>query len=479
MSSSTASRGTIALVLTQGTYFVLGYLVVVVLARELGPAAYGTYGVIMSILVWAEQSAKRSVPSAAAKLIAERSDAIGEVGKASLILNLVIHSILLVLLWLMAPWLASWFGIENGTFLFRLAALDLPLYGIYTALQGIYQGQRRFFRLGFSDITYALAKVLGVGLIVQLGVSIEAALIVNLAASVVGIGFLFARCGLRRTSGWRADVPVILAIAAPMALYSVGNLLSSSLDVWLLKMMSTAEQAMTVGVYVAALNIARVPGFALSTISQVLLPSVSSAVATENRTLVRHYINQALRFFLIVYLPVVLVLWAAPEALMQLIYSSKYAGGGGILAVLVVAHGFWALQAILASVLVAAGKARTLGLVMAFLALAAVPVLAGLIHLAGATGAAVATGLVALGAIVVFVGLLWRQFGAIVRLPNMARIAGAGVVMAVASALVSAAGGGVIVATGAGLLAYGGALIALGEIKVDDFATVLPRLSAK
>lgn len=479
MSSSTASRGTIALVLTQGTYFVLGYLVVVVLARELGPAAYGIYGVIMSVLVWAEQSAKRSVPSAAAKLIAERSDAVGEIGQASLILNLAIHSILFVLLWLMAPWLARWFGIENGTFLFRLAALDLPLYGIYTALQGIYQGRRQFFRLGFSDITYALAKVVGVGLMIWLGVSIEAALIVNIASSVAGIGFLLAGTGLRRTSGWRADVPVILSIAAPMALYSVANLLTSSLDVWLLKMMSDADQAMMVGVYVAALNIARVPGFALSTISQVLLPSVSSAVATENLTLVRHYINQAVRFFLIVYLPAGLVLVAEPEALMQLIYSSRYAGGGEILAILVIVHGFWALQAILAAVLVAAGKARTLGLVMALLALAAVPVLAGLIHLAGAIGAAVASGLVALGAIVVFLGLLWRQFGAIVRIQNMARIVGAGIVMAVVSALVSAADGGVIGATGAGLLGYAGTLIVFGEIKIDDFATLLPRLSAK
>ena len=60
-----AAQGTIALVLSQGCYFFLGYLVVVVLARSFGPAAYGAYGVIMAVLVWLEQSARMAVPSAA------------------------------------------------------------------------------------------------------------------------------------------------------------------------------------------------------------------------------------------------------------------------------------------------------------------------------------------------------------------------------------------------------------------------------
>jgi O-antigen/teichoic acid export membrane protein len=479
VSSSTASRGTIALVFTQGMYFVLGYLVVVLLARELGPAAYGTYGVIMSVLVWLEQSAKRSVPWAAAKLISEQVDALDAVGKASLILNLVLHTVLLLLFWLMAPWLEVWFGIDNGTYLFRLAALDLPFYGIYTALQGIYQGQRRFFRLGVSDVAYVLAKVIGVIAIVELGISVESALIVNIASSVVGIVFLLTRFSLRWTVRWRGQIPAMLPIAAPMALYSVSNLLCSSLDVWLLKAVSGAAAAATVGIYLAALNIARVPGFALSTISQVLLPSVSNAVAIQNSELVRHYINQALRFFLILYLPTCLMLAAAPGALMKLVYSSRYAGGDAILVILVIAHGFWAIQAILAAVLVAAGRAWIVGVVTAVSVLASVPLLVGLIRVAGATGAAVASGLIALGIIVVFVWLLAQQLGAIVRGQNMARIAGAGVAMALVSVLSSMAGGGVFVATAAGLLAYGGTLIALGEVRAHDFGTLLPRTSVK
>jgi O-antigen/teichoic acid export membrane protein len=475
--SRTAARGTVALVLTQGLYFTLGYLAVVLLAREMGPAAYGAYGVIMSVLVWLEQSARRVVPAAAAKLIAEKPAALGNIAQSSVLLNLVLHAPLFAALWLTAPWLEVWFHIENGTYLFRLAALDLPLYGIYTALQGIYQGQRRFYRLGLSDLTYALAKLLGIILIVWLGVSIEAALIVNIAASVVGIAFLFTRTVFARSANLGVHTPIILAMAAPLVLYSVASELA--LDIWILKAITPPTEAATIGIYVAALNIARVPGFALSTIARVLLPSVAMAVATNDSTLVRHYMNQAIRFFLIFYLPVCFVLFASPEALMQFVYSSSYAGGADILVVLVIAHGLWAIQEILVSALIAVGQVRSLGIAKAITVAFSVPVLAGLVYTAGGLGAAVGSGLVALANVVAFGLLLRRQFEAIVRLQNMGRIAVAAGTMPLVSALSATLGGGIIVSCAVGLVAYAGALILLSEVSAADLVALRSRTPAK
>ena len=477
MSSSTASRGTIALVFTQGMYFVLGYFVVVLLARELGPAAYGTYGVIMSVLVWLEQSARRAVPSAATKLIAEKPGALGEIAATSLALNLLLHAALFAALWLMAPWLETWFQIENGTYLFRLAALDLPLYGIYTALQGIYQGQLRFYRLGLSDVIYASAKLLGVMLIVWLGVSIEAALIVNVATTVVELAFLFTRTVIVRSAKLRLHAPAILALAAPLVLYSIANELA--IDVWLLKAFTPTTEAAVVGIYVAALNIARVPSFALATIARVLLPSVARAVATNDSDLVRHYVTQALRFFLILYLPICLVLFAAPDTLMQLIYSRSYSGGGHILVLLLIAQGLVGIAEILASALIAAGQVRGLGIARMISVALGVQFLVGLVSTAGGLGAAVGSGLIALANVVAFCLLLRRQFAPIVRGQNMARIAAAGVAMALVNLLSFAAGGGMVVATAAALLVYGGTLIALKEVRPHDFGTLLPWASVR
>ena len=49
-----AARGTMQLLVGRGLFMVSGYLITVILARGLGPAAYGVYGVVMSLLLWIE-----------------------------------------------------------------------------------------------------------------------------------------------------------------------------------------------------------------------------------------------------------------------------------------------------------------------------------------------------------------------------------------------------------------------------------------
>ena len=207
---------------------------------------------------------------------------------------------------LASGWLRPWSPQRSGSggaFLFRLAALDLPLFGAYTALQAIHQGHQRFFRLGGSGIVYALTKFAGAWVIIQLGVSIERALIVNVLTTVAGVAFLLTRLSGRGEANWRTAVRPILTMAGPMAVYSLFLMMAGNLNLWLLQLVRPAETAMT-GVYLAALNIARVPGFGLVAVAAVILPSISRAVADEDRELVRRYIYQALRFFLLLYLPV-------------------------------------------------------------------------------------------------------------------------------------------------------------------------------
>ena len=121
-----AARGAAVLVFSQGCYLTLGYFAVVCLAREFGLAAYGAYGVIISVLVWLEESGRTAIPTATAKLVAERTTGSAALEGTAVILNLALYVLLFGLLWILAPWLSSWFGIANGALLFRIAAIDLP-----------------------------------------------------------------------------------------------------------------------------------------------------------------------------------------------------------------------------------------------------------------------------------------------------------------------------------------------------------------
>ena len=471
--NTTAARGTVALVLSKGLYFVLGYLAVVLLARELGPSSYGVYGVVMSVLVWLEQSGRSTIPSAATKLLAETPHGREELEKSALALNIGLHLVFFVLLWSAAPWLAAWFGITNGTFLFRLAAVDLPFFGVYTALQATHQGHHRFFRLGLAQVAYALAKLVGVLLIIRLGISLQQALLVNISASVVGVLLLLPGTGLQAEGRWLVRISPIVAIAVPMGLYSISLHLVGSLDLWTLEALSPGSEAAMVGVFVAALNIARVPGFALSTVSVVLLPSVSRAVAIGDVSLVKRYLNQALRFFCLLYLPVCLVLMARPEELMQWVYSGKFAGGGLLLSLLLVSQGFWAVHAILGSALLAAGRARQLTTLMSLSIIPALSVFVIFVYLWGSRGAAVASVVVPCCCILLFGLLLRQQFGGFLYGRSMSNIGLAGVLMFLTYALFPQAEGMFIPSLVMGVVVYVVTLVLSDEITPQDFAAFL------
>ena len=98
-----AARGTAVLVLSQSCMLVLGYLTVVILAREFGPVTYGAYGVIMSVLVWLEESGRNAIPTATTKLVAEATDGSAELEHSALVVNVGVYGILFILLWVAAP----------------------------------------------------------------------------------------------------------------------------------------------------------------------------------------------------------------------------------------------------------------------------------------------------------------------------------------------------------------------------------------
>jgi O-antigen/teichoic acid export membrane protein len=460
---------------SQGCFFVLGYLTVVLLARELGPEQYATYGVILSVLLWMEVAGKRPFVSAAAKLLAESSHDQQALEKTAVFLNLSLFGIFFLLLWIGAPWLASWFGIANGTFLFRLAAIDLPLFGIFTALEAIHQGHHRFLRLSLSKIAYAAAKLGGVLAIVYLGISVEKALLANAFATVGGIVVLLSGIHLRRGNEWWTCVSPIVALAIPMSVYSF----FPPLNLWTLQIMSSPAEAATVGVFFAALNIARVPASTLSSMTVVLMPSIARAVAQKDLTLARRYINQALRVFVIVYLPTCLVLMGRPDDLMQWVYSKDYSGGGTLLSLLVIGFGLDTVHALFTWTLIGEGRVKLVAVIMGFSLLPALFITVPLVYFWGALGAALSSVLTALFLLVVFGILIIRRFGSLMEKRSVLNIGAAGILMVFVDALLPRSDGIAIVLHLVSLGVFFGGLFLLREITWTDFTNFVLRQRGK
>ncbi len=481
LKDNTAARGTIALVLSRGGYFVLGYVAVVVLARELGPAAYGIYSVIMALLVWLEESGRYAVPSATAKLLAETSTPSEHRAfeHSALALNLSVHVFFFIALWLLAPWLARWFDIENGALLFRLAAIDLPLFGLYTAIQAIHQGHRHFMLLGVSQVAYAFAKLAGVLSLMVIGVSLHKALVINVLSTLVGCAFLLPKSGLRWHGPWWSKVSPLVAIAVPIGIYYFPLMLRSTLLLGTLRLLLPDSEQATIGILMAAVNIARVPAFALATVTVVILPSISRALARDDIALARQYLQQALRFFAILFLPACFVLVVESEALVLFIYSDAFAGGGLLLGLLVLSEGLYTMQAILGSVLHGAGEMRKAAVVIIVALIPYLGLLVGLTHIGGAVGAVWAAVVTPLLGIVVFGVMIRQRLGALLPLRRVAKLALAGGLMFGTEALLPPLEGWWMLLHGIGLAVYAVTLIACREVTWEDVQTILPTKRAE
>jgi O-antigen/teichoic acid export membrane protein len=260
----------------------------------------------------------------------------------------------------------------------------------------------------------------------------------------------------------------------PIGLYYFILLLRGSLIVWILQILTPNSASAVIGVFVAAFNIARVPSMLVATVTTVILPSVSKAVAFNNEPLARRYINQAMRFACIFYLPFCLVLMAQPEKLIQWIYSKDFSGGGVVLSLLVAGEGIHLIHAIFGSVLTAAGEARRGAvLTMATMVPAAI-MYTFLIHNWGAAGAALSNVLMGLIGNLILGVMVWKRFATLMSKRSALNITLAGCLMWLVFELSPRFDSVVIMPYVAGLAAYGVCLLLFQEITRQDLAVLVP-----
>jgi O-antigen/teichoic acid export membrane protein len=370
-----------------------GYIVAVLLARSFGPAAFGAYGVVYSVLMASEQILRLGVPQALTKLIAGSRDAdTSKLEATGFMLGLLINLAGFAVLWTIAPWLADWLPVENGTLLFRIAVLDIPFFGLYRVVVHILNGRRDFRTTGKVTCAYALIRTLGIIILVVTGsLSIEGALLVNVIASLVGLLLLLPRAGARAFQPTLIERSQIMSLALPILVTDIGIQCLLSVDLWLLSAFSTPLEAEVRGDYVAALSLARVPNILTFVLTSVLVPSIARALSTGDRDGAVRLVLGTTRLLTALLLPCGALIVANAGELMALFFSESYRPGAHYLALLILAQGLGftflgALQAILIGTGDAAVAARRIYVGLAI----AVALNLIMIPLYGATGAAIA-----------------------------------------------------------------------------------------
>ncbi len=362
----------------------------VILGRWLGRELYGVYGVIMSVLLPAELIGRLGIPQATSKLVAEVRNEQRAFEQTSITLTAVTFLALAAAFFCAAPLLARAYALENGAVLFRIAALDIPFYGMFFCLQHILNGQRRFASEGLGVSLYGVSKALGVVALLAIGVTIEGALIVNVLASVVGCAYFASRLSPKRFRPTLAEMRPILRLALPTSFFILGQQLLANLDLWFLKWIGE-EADQTIGLYVAAVKIASLPNLALFVTMAVLIPTISRAASAADDEMVRTLVRGATRLLVLVLLPTCVYLAVRSEALLALVYGPDFAAGAVFQALLVLRFGlFGVLLMTFCTVLIALGDPRRAALQVLALVPLGVVLSIVFIRWRGAEGAALA-----------------------------------------------------------------------------------------
>jgi O-antigen/teichoic acid export membrane protein len=388
-SARAASRGAALLFVGQFTLMLSSYVVVLALARSLGPEIYGVFGIVYSFLLSIELIGRLGLPQAVSKLIADKREGAPRLEATGLTLAAIVYAAIFVAFWLAAPLLGALFHVADGTRLFRIAALDIPFYGVYFMLNHILNGRRLFHLEALGIIVYGLSKAVGILILVQIGPSVAGALVVNVVGSILALAVVTASVGRAPFKATLADHAPIIRLAIPVSLIALGTQTLISIDLWVLNAVGAQVDEVSKGLYVAAGNVARIPNFVAFVMTAVLVPSIAAALAVDDHRMARAYLSGAMRFMAVVLVPACAVIAVDADEVLALLFSSEYRGGASLLVLLIFAQGLlYTTFMSLANVLIATGRAG----ISACLALAALVFATALsvvlVLAAGAPGAA-------------------------------------------------------------------------------------------
>jgi O-antigen/teichoic acid export membrane protein len=421
--------GTIRLFLAEALILPTGILTAAFLTRRLGPDDYGLFTIAAMMVVWIQTSITTFFSRPTFKLIAEAKD--WKPLAATLVrFHLIVSVAAACLLWLLSGSLGSLLQEPTLVTYLRLFAFDIPIFSLAHAHRNILIGIGAFRQRAWSSAGRWVARLLLIVLLVELGLSVQGAILGSIGASLIELAIVRFYVRPPLLSGIGIHLQGFWDYAWPLFFFSISVALFSKLDLLMLKMLGgTAGEA---GIYGAAQNLSIIPGIFAASFSPLLLSTLSRLISGGDVASAKVIASDAMRLATVL-LPFAAMTAGMAHEIVDLIFGPLYLQAAPLLSVLI----FGALAMVMISVatviLIAAGKPKwTLACAVPLLPLAVIGHVL-LIPLFGAMGAAlVTTFLTGLGALAAALSVyrLWRILPPLATLGRSSVICGAAFILA-------------------------------------------------
>ena len=427
-SSAGLVKGTLYLTIANICFFVSGYVIHFGLGRYLGPEEYGVFGVVLALMNVATLILVSGFPDAASKYIAQDTAQLGAIINASRKLQLVLSAVLFACYLGLATVIANLLRDSQLVPYIMISALAIPLYAVYNIYYAGYLNGLRLF--GQQAVTLTLSSITRVGVVFALvfaGLGVSGAILGYVTAALIGLVLAWIFLG----SVPQTHVPFrwtnLLSFGVPATIFSVALFLLMNVDLFAVKAIIDVDS--DTGYYTAAAAIAKIPYFVFAALPAVLLPTISRSTSSNDKSLTVQYIRQALRYTLMLVVPMTLLVSATSEDLVTLIYSAEYIAAATPLSILVIGLAFLTLFLILAYVAIGGGKPLVACVIS--LPLVAIDIILSifLVGRYGLSGAACATTATAFLGLVAMAFYVLRHFGTLVSIISALKICFASLVV--------------------------------------------------
>ena len=350
--------GNLLLLISQIVFLVSGYGIQVIIARFLSPQSYGSWGVLTSVLIWFELAIISGFPKGVTKFTAESShDNQGAIYRKSFLTQGAIGIGLGLLFFLLSHPLAILFNDDQLLLMFRISALDIPIYGLYFENMAYLNGKHRYDRMLLAQATYSLSKLGLITVLIIQGYGLVGASWGNVLASLAA--FLFSQLLVGMPSRSNAENFVLddlIRFAVPNTIFVIVFALIQYINFFLLKILS--KSSATIGYYWAALLLAKVPYFLIEGTSKKMFSELSAQFGKNDLNGISQSLRQNLHFTVLLVSLIVSVTVGSSSDLLGLLFPKEYLASSNLLALLIVAYGLIAMMYFFIQALLSIGLER-------------------------------------------------------------------------------------------------------------------------
>lgn len=346
-------------------FYASGYVIHAGAGRILGPADYGRYGLIVTLTILITALIGNGIPIAMSKFLSEyfekKPEKVAAVKKQAFAAQTILMVISTALFFLCAPLIAWLLRDPSLTPLFRLSAFIIPAYGFDTLYFYYFTGIHRFNVQSILKILRAIFRMIIIlGLAVYFGLKgiisgyIFVPLVILAAAFFIDRAF-YAKM-FKASPKESFPLKKLLAYAIPITGFLLFYETYVSIDLYFVKAILGSD--FQTGIYNAALTIGRIPNYLFYALTIILLPTVAQSYSAQDVAKARDMIAKALRFMILLLVPVCVIIGAYAKPVINIFFGSPYLGAQQSLKILIVGLGITTIFYVLSFAFKGAGLVK-------------------------------------------------------------------------------------------------------------------------